>query len=673
MSDNHTSHHGLTELALAQVRVTGGFWGSRCAMNRDSAIFYQWDQLEKTERVNNFRIVAGTKPGFRKGFFYNDSDVHKWAEAAAAILAAGTHDSLEKILDDYIDIVRRAQMDDGYIFTYNQFHFPGERWKNLQIEHELYTHGHLIEAGIAHMEATGRSDLMDIARKAADLVVRDFTGTGPVMTPGHEEIEIALIRLYRATRENKYLETARHFLEQRGRTRLFGLRLIGQFLSQSRRAGIIRKQEKESTGTLSTTAGFDFTENLTTTEPPFLKLRANISFLSGKFFQQHRPIRKQHSPEGHAVRWGYLATAMAMLYRETGDRTILNTLTEAWDRMVRRRMYVTGGVGSLPVIEGFGMDFELDNRYAYCETCAALASIFWSREMLLATAEARYADLIEWQLYNAASAGIALDGRSYLYRNPLESEGQTRRPWYATACCPSNVSRAWASLGRYICSHGSSDIWLHQYISSSAEIRTKDGFPSSVRITIDSGLPWDGRVSIHMLVDKPLEFTLNLRVPSWSGNPSIAINGTPAEIKITPDPETGTASGYSPYRSYYISLKREWDPDTRIDIIFPMDIVLHRSHRRVRQNRGKIALSRGPLVYCLESIDNPAASIPEAVLDTGKALNACYSESHFGGTWLLQGTDPAGNALTFIPYFCWANRGQSEMQVWVREDRHNGG
>jgi uncharacterized protein len=668
------SHHqSLKEISGTQVKVSGGFWGGRCAINRDNAIFYQWDQLEQTGHVDNFRIVAGLKKGFRKGFFYNDSDVHKWAEAAAAILAAGPHDSLEKILDDYIDIVRRAQMEDGYIFTYNQFHFPGDRWKNLQIEHELYTHGHLIEAGIALYETTGRTDLMDIARKAADLVVRDFTGTGPVMTPGHEEIEIALIRLYRVTGETRYLETARHFLEQRGRTRFFGLRLIGQFLSQSRRARFIQKQETESTGAAAAPAGFDFTENLTSTEPPFLKLRANISFMSGKYFQQHRPIRKQRTPEGHAVRWGYLATAMAMLYRETGDRSILETLLEAWDRMVRRRMYVTGGIGSLPVIEGFGRDYELDNRFAYCETCAALASIFWSREMLLATGEARFADLIEWQLYNAASAGIALDGRSYLYRNPLESVGQMRRPWYATACCPSNISRTWASLGRYIYSTNGNDMWIHQYISCSADIGPGNGFPASAHVSIDSGLPWEGRVSIQLHIDNAIESTLHLRVPSWSGNPSITINGSPAEIEIPSQNDIAIASGYSPYRSWYMPLRRRWDRDNCIELIFPMNIMFHRSHPRVRPNRGKVAMSRGPLVYCLESIDNPAALIPEAVLDTGKAVTPRHSESHFGGTWLLQGSDHAGNALTFIPYYCWANRGPSNIQVWVREEKSNGG
>ncbi|MBP7738665.1 MAG: glycoside hydrolase family 127 protein [Spirochaetes bacterium] len=667
MPHTPSTYDRMKELPLSKVKVTGGFWGSRCAMNRNNAILYQWDQLEQTGRIDNFRIVAGTRQGFRKGFFYNDSDVHKWAEAAAIILDEGPHHRLKKLLDEYIDIIRGAQAEDGYLFTYNQFHFPEDRWKNLQIEHELYTHGHLIEAGIAHGNATGGNNLMEIACKAADLVVSDFTSAGAAMTPGHEEVEIALIRLYRATGEKKYLETARHFLEQRGRTSFFGLRLIGQFLSQSRRAGFIRKQENEINGRASTPAGFDFTENLTATEPPFLKLRAHWSFLTGKFFQQHRPIRKQRIPEGHAVRWGYLATAMAMLFRETGDRSIIGTLTAAWDRMVQRRMYVTGGIGSLPVIEGFGRDYELDNRYAYCETCAALASIFWSHEMLMATGEARYADLIEWQLYNAASAGIALDGRSYLYRNPLESEGQKRRPWYATACCPSNVSRTWASLGKYIYSINNSNIWVHQYFDNKAEIDPQDGFPAAAQIIIDSKLPWEGPVSIKIEIDNPDEFTLHLRIPSWSGNPSIMINDNQEKIVIPPRPEIVSASGYFPYHSWYISIKRNWDKNSTIEISFPMAIAIHRSHRKVKSNRGKIALSRGPLVYCLESIDNPATKIPGAAIDITKELKPRFSEKHFGGTWVLEGSDPAGNPLTFIPYFCWANRGLSNMEVWVQE------
>lgn len=650
------------------VKISSGFWGDRCAMNRENAIFYQWEQLQKTGRVDNLRIIAGIHRGVRKGFFYNDSDVHKWAEAASAIVAAAPGGALSKILDEYIGIVRQAQTDDGYVFTYNQFHFPSDRWKNLQIEHELYTHGHLIEAGVTHFESTGRTDFLELARKAADLVAGDFSDAGPAGTPGHEEIEIALIRLYRVTNEKKYLEAARHFLEQRGRIPLFGFHLIRQFVSQSRRAGSIRKQERLSAGGETSSAGFDVTENLTAEEPPFIKVRANISFLSGRFFQQHRPIRKLRSPEGHAVRWGYLAAAMAMLYRETGDQSLLHPLIESWDRMVRRRMYVTGGIGSLPIIEGFGRDYELHNRYAYCETCAALASIFWSNEMHLATGEAPYADLIEWQLYNASSAGIALDGRSYLYRNPLESESQIRRPWYATACCPSNISRTWASLGRYIYSLESDSIYVNQYISNVATLGHGDGLHHQARITMESAFPWDGDITLTLQVGTPVDLTLYLRVPSWTKNPAIAVNGIMEKIELPVTEKIMTAGGYSPFRSCYVPLRRRWEGEATINATFPMEVTFHRSHPRVRLNRRSVALSRGPLVYCIESIDNVNTAVPGAVLDAGMPIQVRNSDSPLTGIRLLTGADPEGGTLTFIPYFCWANRGPSSMQVWVRED-----
>ncbi len=652
-----------------EVEITGGFWGNRLAINRRDALIHQWEQLEKSGRLDNFRIVAGMKKGIRRGFFYDDSDVHKWAEAAALTLAARPDAEIEKLLAEYIELMRRARTPEGYLFTYNQFHFPGARWKNLQIEHELYTLGHLIEAGVSHHQATGEDSLLETVMAAADLVVREFDCAGPSKTPGHEEIEIALIRLHRLTGRREYLETARLFLENRGRMRLFGLRLILQFARQSRRAAAIRKRERALTGAAGG-GGFDFTEQLGTREPPFLKIRSAFSFLSGAFFQQHRPIRKQRVPRGHAVRWGYLATATAMLHHETGDASLLDTLTAAWDRMVTRRMYVTGGLGSLPVIEGFGRDFEMDNRYAYCETCAALASVFWSREMLLATGEAPYADLIEWQLHNAAAAGIALDGRSYLYRNPLESEGIARKPWFGTACCPGNISRTWASLGGYIFSLRGREIMVHQYIDSVYE-PAEPGECGLVRIAIRTELPREGRAVIEMTCVPGSRAVLSLRIPSWSGPPSIVVNGEPWPTGVPPGVRA-TASGYSPYGSYYARFDREWKRENRIEIELPMEILIRRSDRRVRANRGRVALTRGPLVYCLESVDNPGTRIPGARLDPSRPLTARLREPHFSGACAIVGSGPDGETLTFIPYFSWANRGASSMEVWVKAGAGNG-
>ncbi len=658
MSEISPQEHRRESPAPGEARVTGGFWAGRLAASRNS-LLHQWEQFERTGRLDNFRVTAGMIKGFRKGFFYDDSDVHKWAEAASLALAAGPDREIEGRLSEYIDLVRRAAAPDGYLFTYNQCHFPGVRWKNLQIEHELYTMGHLVEAGVSHREATGRGDLFSLALAAGDLVARDFSNAGPSKTPGHEEIEIALVRLYRLTGRRDYLDTAQRFIEDRGRTRLFGLRLAGQFLSQGRRAAAVRKREGASGG-----AGFDFTEQLGTREPPLLKLRSALSFLSGAFFQQHRPVRKQRVPKGHAVRWGYLATAAAMLSRETGDGALLETLAAAWRRMVTRRAYVTGGVGSLPVIEGFGRDFEIDNRYAYCETCAALASIFWSREMLLATGEAPYADLIEWQLYNAALPGIALDGRSYLYRNPLLARDVARRPWFGTACCPGNIARAWASLGGYAFSRRDGEIMVHQYI----DCEWKPSGPGAAgirRIAVTSGLPLGGNVVIDMECAEGSRVALSLRIPSWAINPSVALNGQTVPPGERPAP-VPTASGYSPFESYHVRIDGPWKKRNRIQIDLPLEIRLLRSDPRVRGNRGRVALSRGPLVYCAESVDNPGVAVPGACLDLSRPLEAVASSPHFSGARAMRGSTPEGTPLTFIPYYAWGNRGPSSMEVWVR-------
>jgi len=661
-------HRKLNELSPSQVSIKGGFWGPRLSMNAKDAIFYQWEKLEETGHIDNFRIVAGTKSGFRRGFFYYDSDVYKWVEAASKILASGPDEKLEKLLDDYTEILEKCQDQEGYVYTYNQFHFPGERWRNLFIEHELYTLGHLIEAGVSLYEYTGKERLLDIAKKCADLIVRDFSKAGNDRAPGHEEIELALIRLFRVTGEGSYLKMAEGFLERRGRISLFWLKLIRQFLSQNSRARIIHEQEKKQGISTDGALGFDFTENLQDEEPPFIGLRTNIQFLTGKYFQQHRPIRKQKVPAGHAVRWGYLATAAVLLYQENGDASLLNTFSKAWDRMVTRRMYVTGGIGSLPLVEGFGRDYELDNVFAYCETCAALAGIFLSWELLLATGDAKYADLMEWQLYNAASVGIALDGHSYLYRNPLESKGALdRKPWFGTACCPSNVSRTWAGLGKYIATESQAGIHIHQYISGDLSLLEQNG--GTLGLSIESALPWDGNVAIDISIEKPVHTTLLLRIPGWAGKPVLVINGENHDY-TEPDRVTReTASGYSPFDSWYLPVTRKWNDKDRIELTLPMAVREHRSHEKVKNNRGKVALSRGPLVYCLESIDNPEVPVPDAVLSSGHPVVPRFSEEHFKGACLLEGRDSMDRPLLFIPYYSWANREFSSMQVWTAKEQ----
>jgi len=645
----------------SRTNITSGFWHGRLDVNATSAIFHQWEQLEASGCIDNFRIAAGEKYGFREGWFFADSDAYKWLDAAARIFASHPGPRLAALMDDFISLLGRAQDADGYLFTYNQIHFPGTRWINLQIEHELYCHGHLIEAGVSYFEAAGRTDMLSIVRRAADRVVGDFLDKGPAYTPGHEEIEIALLRLHEATGHAPYLEMARQFIEQRGRTPLFGLSLLRQMANVNRRSASVR-QEK----TLYLAAHPDYSPNKV---PPgnFARrsrnsaLRWYASALVGKYFQQHVPVRQQRVPVGHSVRCGYLETAIAMLLRQSGDMTLLPVLEQAWERMVTRRMYVTGGIGSLPGLEGFGNDYELDPEYAYAETCAALASIFWNWEMACITGEAKYSDLLEWQLYNAAGVGMGQDGKTYLYNNPLTCRGGvTRKPWYAVPCCPSNISRTWADLGKYICSSGEDEVRVHQYINSEYAGELAQG-------EIRSGLPWDGKVEISINPVRSSEFTLFLRIPSWSKDARVKVNGEFAPSS-TPSPVLpATACGYDPRLSAWLPIRREWSAGDVVTLEFDLAVRLMQTHPKVKGQGGKVALSRGPLVYCLESLDNPDVDLFTASLDAS-SLKATYDENLLGGVVKITGKTKQGQPLTFIPYMLWGNRGESQMDVFVNDN-----
>jgi len=655
----------MIELDAQQVTITDNFWQPRQEMNARQALLHQWEQLEKSGSIENFRLLAEGKEGLREGWFFAGSDVHKWLDAASRAYAAYPSPELAQRIDALIDLLGAAQAEDGYLYTYNQIHFPGVRWVNLQIEHELYCHGHLIEAAVSHYQATGQRRLLAIAEKAADLLVRDFSGAGPECTSGHQEIEIALIKLHRVTGKDGYLALAEQFVDQRGRIRPFAPQILQENRSVGRRSRQVQERRERYLADHPEYVAFQLPAGNVSKKPPGIRQRSFLNAFTGKYYQQHHPVRAQTVPVGHAVRFAYLEAATAMLYRERGDESLLPALEAAWERMVNRRMYVTGGIGSLPSIEGFGRDYELDPEYAYAETCAALGSIFWNWEMTLITRQARYADLFEWQLYNAASVGMGLDGTSYLYNNPLTCRGGvTRRTWYQVPCCPSNLSRTWASLGKYLYSLDEGGLWVHQYIGSEVEI--DPGVP--VRVTLESGLPWQGSIALHLSPPSPAEFTLHLRVPSWAQEVQLSVNGQPVQ-PLLPTRDTSTseqpASGYSPHQAYYVALSRTWLPGDLVELEFPVAITIRRPHRRVKSVRGRVALTRGPLVYCLESVDNPGLSIFEAQIDPS-TLRAAFSPDHLGGVWLLEGETVQGEPFTAIPYFCWANRGESGMTVWAR-------
>lgn len=659
----------MKEISLQRSKIEDAFWSPRLGVNARRAIFHQWEMLEASGCIDNFRIAAGEKQGLREGWFFADSDATKWLDAAARIERNQHDEKLCALMDEFIRLVEKAQMADGYLFTYNQIHFPGQRWVNLQIEHELYCHGHLIEAGVSHYLATGQERMLNIARKAADLLVRTFLQAGPKFTPGHEEIELALLRLWQVCGEESYRSLAQHFLEVRGRQPLFGLSLIGQFASNAKREEIVAKARRDHFARLGQANTSRVPAMNKAVEPPFSQVRFFASGLSGKYFQQHSPIRQQKAPVGHAVRIGYLNTAAAMLLNSEGaqmDEALLQTLESSWERMVSRRMDVTGGLGALPVSEAFGNDFELNPETAYNETCAALASLFWNWQMFLLTGQAKYTDLFEWQLYNAAAVGMGWQGDTYLYNNPTLCKGGIKRqPWYSIPCCPSNLSRTYADLARFAVSGSEAEVWLNQYMGGEYVFDT----PKGLSLRIESLLPWQGRVKTSLGLAQAQELTLHLRLPSWAGKNRMSINGEEQELplyrKVRFDP---TATGYYPRLAFDLPFTRLWQPGDEIELDFEMPVRVLRPHDKAKALRGQVAIHRGPLVYCLESIDNPQVDIfmqsisPEAVFTTEQS-------DLFGGIVLLKVQAVSGQSLTLIPYSLWGNRGESKMSVWVKETR----
>ncbi len=638
----------MKEFTARQVRVSDSFWSSRLTGNAEKAIFHQWEQLEATGCIDNFRIAAGEKDGFREGFFFADSDAYKWLDAASRIYALQADPKLASLMDALIELLARAQMADGYLFTYNQIHFPNQRWVNLQIEHELYCHGHFIEAGVSHFEATGRRDLLDLCLKSADLLVHDFLNASNDKACGHEEIEIALVRLYRTTSQEEYLELARQFVERRGRIPFFPLHFWHQFRTYNKRKLYVNEKRKSYIAEHPEYASFRLPGDNYTKQVRFSRARRYFNEFLGFYAQQHAPIRRQTAPVGHSVRFGYLETALAMISREKKDETLLSTLEQAWLRMVTRRMYITGGLGAAPEIEGFGGDYDLDPELAYAETCASIASLLWNWEMALLTKKAQYSDLFEWQLYNATNVGMGQNSDTYLYNNPLAVHHEvTRKEWFSCPCCPSNLSRTFADLGKYLYSFDENNLWIHQFVRSETTIVI--GAP--VKIKIESELPWHGKVKIHVKPETQKEFKIHVRVPSWNSS-------NQAEQQTT-------ASGYDPRQSAYETISHVWSPEGEtLEFNFDMSIKLRRAHPRVKGHAGKATLTRGPLVYCLESVDNADVNIFPAQLDPS-SLRDEFVPDLLGGCVIIHGKTLDNKLLKFIPYFLWANRGESHMTVWV--------
>ncbi|HND61227.1 MAG TPA: glycoside hydrolase family 127 protein [Opitutaceae bacterium] len=635
-------------LPLSHVRLTRGFLAERARLVRDVVIPYQWEALndrvagaEPSGCVHNFQVAAGEKPGKFYGLFWQDSDLAKWIEAASYRLATHPDAALEAELDRLIATLAKAQGADGYLNTYFQLVEPQNRWANLRDCHELYVAGHMIEAGVAHFRATGKRTLLTVVSRLADLIERTF-GLGPGQIPGycgHEEIELALVKLARATGEARYARLAAYFIDQRGREPNY-------LMEETRRRG----EEK---------------------------LPWHMYFDGLATLQAARPVRELTEPVGHAVRQMYLLAAMADLARDLGDDSLRRSCDTLWASIVQRHLYLTGGVGSEPYGEKFTDPFDLPPDRAYAETCAAIGVIFFARRMLELGLRGEYADVMERALYNNVLSGMSLDGTKFFYVNPLElipSVAKRRYEchlvktqrvgWFGCACCPPNLARLFASLGEYLASQQPDGLALHLY--AEGELRfTAAG--RDVRLAVRTDYPWTETVAIEVRPAQPAEFTLRLRIPGWCRGATVAVNGQRTSLAV---------------QDGYVALRRTWTAGDKVELTFPMPIERVYADPRVAPVAGRVALQRGPVVYCLEEPDH-GDNLAAVALPRDAALTARTDPGLLGGCVVIEGqgqrtqrsaqlyqaSTPATvpQALRAIPYALWANRGEGEMRVWINE------
>ncbi len=641
-------------MRIAQVAIEDRFWQPRQQLVRDVVVPYQWEALndlvegaEPSGTIANFRAAAEGKEGGHHGYVFQDSDLAKWLETVGFVLQQQRDDALEKLADEAIALIGRAQMDNGYIGTYYQLQKPGEQWTNVRDDHEMYNAGHLMEAAVAYYEATGKPEVLDILCKFADHIANTF-GSREDQLPGycgHPEIELALVKLYRLTGNASYLETSRFFVETRGQEpKYFDVELKAR-----QEAG---KKERVDRRPMD-------------------------------YFQSHEPIREQHTADGHAVRAVYLFAGAADIADEYGDESLLNAVKKLWDNVVQRRMYVTGGIGSSDYYEAFSFDYDLPNERAYAETCAAIGLLNWGHRLLQIEADAKYADVMERILYNGLLSGISLDGRSYFYVNPLEvwpvisgkrddiPGAKTRRqPWFGCACCPPNIARLIASLGAYLYSANDNELYVHLYIGSRI---TRNIGQRQVTLRQETDYPWTGTIRLTIESDAPAEFTLALRDPSWSRETIVRVNGERLETSDLKD-------------KGYIKLKRIWNGGDTIELGMDMPVELVRPHPELREANGKIAVQRGPIVYCMEEADN-GGNLRDVQLSSNAAFHGKFEPELLNGVYVLESGDAWRTDLSdvtddlyttkrygkrqtpirFIPYYSWANREEGEMTVWIRE------
>ena len=645
--ENELAHdYPIRPVAFTYVQVNDGFWAPKLETNRTMTVPYALKMNEETGRVDNFRKAAGLMKGPFQGKRYNDSDIYKAMEGAAYTLMLHPDPDLKKRLDDLIGIIGKAQEPDGYHYTTRTIDpknpAPGAgpaRWSNLRVSHELYNVGHMYEAAAAHFAATGERSFLDIAVKNADLLVRTFGPGKRRAFPGHQEVEIGLAKLYRATGRRDYLDLAKFFLDERGH--YFG-------------------GEKHDP------------------KDPF------SVYDSDEYMQNHKPVLEQEEAVGHAVRAMYMYAGMADVAALGGFPEYVKAVDRIWENVAGKKMYLTGGVGARGTSEAFGDAYELPNATAYTETCAAIGNALWQQRMFLLHGEAKYTDVLERVMYNGLLSGVSLDGMSFFYQNPLEANGKTelyqgqvgRAPWFEVACCPPNITRFLPSVPGYVYALNNDIIYVNLFMANSTAV---DAGGVKVAIKQETRYPWDGAVKIAVDPERSAEYALYIRIPGWARNepapgdlyrfadnnaerPELKVNGAAVAL----DMDKG-----------YARVRRTWIKGDTVELNLPMPVRRVLANDAVAADAGRVALQRGPIVYCAEGIDNGGKALNLAIPDWA-VFQAEFRPELLKGVVVLKGkatalTKTADGRITsqkeqdvmFVPYYAWANRGVGEMTVWL--------
>lgn len=583
----------IEQIDFSHVKINDNFWSPRLSKHVSATLPVCIDQIEnQTGRIRNFENAAKGE-GEHSGIFFDDSDVYKALEGMAYSLINNPDPELEKKADEWIDKFAAAQQPDGYINTFYTLTGLDKRWTNMD-KHEMYCAGHMIEAGVAYYQATGKRKLLDVCIRMTDHMMSQFGPGKRHWVPGHEEIELALVKLYQTTQEQKYLDFAYWLLEERG----------------------------HGHGTMGDEGKWD-----------------------PVYYQDIVPVRRLTDISGHAVRCMYLYCGMADVAALKNDTGYIAAMDRLWDDVVHRNMYITGGIGSSRDNEGFTEDYDLPNLDAYCETCASVGMVLWNQRMNQLTGDSKYIDVLERSLYNGALAGISLGGDRFFYVNPLESKGDHhRQEWYGCACCPSQLSRFLPSIGNYIYASSDDALWVNLYIGNTGQIRIGE---TDILLTQETDYPWDGSVKLTISTSQPLEKEIRLRIPNWCKTYDLSINGK----RINVSEEKGYA------------VIKDWKSQDVIalDMDMPVEIVAADPH--VKENFGKRAIQRGPLVYCMEEIDNPEY-FDQIQLSPSTTFQTAFVSDILNGIKTIK-TNGRAQSATFIPYYAWDNRKAGKMRVWI--------